>query len=229
MFAIMNERKLLHTSQLFRELSDAELDQVWSVVAVQRLGKGQILFLEGDVASGFYILLSGRMRVYKANPEGREQTLHQINPGQAFGEAAAFSGRLFPANSAALENSVVAYIPAESFRKILSSSPNISLKMIASLSNFLREFNQIVENLSLKEVSARLASYLMRQHQKSGNTTIELGSSKTELARRLGTVSETLSRNLRKMIDLGAINVDGRKIAILNIDLLAEISEGKKI
>ncbi len=225
----MEAKELLHKSQLFRELTDVELDQVWSVVAIQRLGKGRILFFEGDVASGFYILLSGRMRVYKANPEGREQTLHQIRPGQVFGEAASFSGKLFPANSAALEDSVVAYIPAESFRKILSTSPDISLKMIVSLSNFLREFTQIVENLSLKEVSARLASYLMEQQRESGGAEIELRASKTELARHLGTVSETLSRNLRKMIDLGAINVDGRRIVILNANLLHEISEGKKI
>lgn len=229
MIPVMDTIAVLRRCQLFRELSNEEMELIGSVAAIHKLGKGEILFLEGDDASGFYLLLSGRMRVYKSSPEGKEHTLHLINPGQAFGEAAAFTAGQFPANSAALEASQVAFIPVTEFKSILAASPNISLKMIAGLSAFLREFNQMVESLSLKEVPARLADYLLDLPEKSPGSVVTLDRSKTELAHHLGTANETLSRNFRKFKELGAVEVAGRRITILDRQLLAEIAAGKKI
>jgi CRP/FNR family transcriptional regulator len=224
----MDVRKLLQKSHLCAGLSSDELDQILAIATIRSLSKGQILFLEGDNADGFYILLEGRIRVYKAGPDGREQTLHQIRAGQTFGEAAVFGGIRFPANSAAIADAAVAYLPFAAFRDIVATSPDISLKMIGAMAGFLREFTQIIENLSLKEVSARLAGYLLEQHQKSGSATIRLTQSKAELARQLGTISETLSRNLRKLKELQIIAVTGKDITVLDVHKLAEIASGEK-
>jgi CRP/FNR family transcriptional regulator len=101
--------------------------------------------------------------------------------------------------------------------------------MIAALAGFVREFNQQIEDLSLKEVPARLAGFLLRSLEKTGDLTITLGISKTELARSLGTTSETLSRNLTKFRDLGIISGDGRKISVLDQERFRKIAEGEKI
>ena len=101
--------------------------------------------------------------------------------------------------------------------------------MIASLSAWLREFARKLEELSLKEVSARLAAYILAEAKNSPSNTFELDITKAQLASRLGTISETLSRNLKKFRDLGAITVSGKQITVLNPSLLKNIASGEKI
>jgi CRP/FNR family transcriptional regulator len=101
--------------------------------------------------------------------------------------------------------------------------------MIGALSAFIREFNQKVEDLSLKETPSRLAAYLAQQVGRAGSLSFDLETSKTELASKLGTVSETLSRNLRKLRELGVIEVSGRRITIRDYDRLELIAAGEKV
>ena len=188
-----------------------------------------MLFFEGDEATGFYLLLEGKVRVYKASPEGKEQILHQINPGQIFAEVAIFEGQRYPANCSALQDSVVAFFPQNDFIKLIEQSPQISLKIIASMAGFLREFTETVENLSLKEVPARIAGYLLKLPLKENDDTVTLDMTKAELAKKLGTQSETFSRGLRKLSDQKIIKVNGKRILILDRNRLIDIAEGEKI
>ena len=217
------------SSTLFSGLDDKELQALTEVVAVKKVDKGQILFLDGDLATGFYLLFEGKIRVYKSNLDGKEYTIHIIKPGQIFAEVAIFEGKNFPASSMAIENSVVGYFPKERFLQLIQQYPRISLKIIGSLSRFLREYNQMVEELALKEISARLARYLLDQSYGRTKKIIKLNLSKTELAKSLGTTSETLSRNLKKLKDRGLIKVDSQEITILDFDGLEAIAEGEKI
>ena len=201
----MDTAHRLRQCALFQELDPAEFEALSRIASVRRLDKGQILFFEGDSALGFFVLLRGGVRIYKASPDGKEYTLHIIHPGQVFAEAAIFKGNTYPANCIALEDSEVAFLPKTEFIQLVQSSPNIALKMIASLSAWLREFARKLEELSLKEVSARLASYILAETKNSPTNTFELDITKAQLASRLGTASETLSRNLKKFKDLGAI------------------------
>ena len=225
----MEAKEVFRRSYLCSQLSPQELDQLLAITSVRNFSKGALVFLEGDHAVGFYLLLSGTVRIYKSSPEGREFTLHKIHPGQTFAEAAIFYGEKYPANCVALEDSVAAFFPKESFVRLISESPQISVKMIGSLAQFLRDFSQTIEMLSLKEVSARLATYLLRMSERTKGNSISLAITKTELADKLGTVSETLSRNLRKISDLGVIEVEGRTIKVLDPTRLQAIADGEKI
>lgn len=225
----MNTVELLKNCYLCKELNEQELNSLAEIVFIRTVDKGEILFFQGDPANGFYTLLSGLIRIYKSSPEGKEYTLHTIRPGQMFAEAAIFGGKLFPANCIALEESVVAFFPKDRFVNLIADSPQISLKMISALSGFVRDFNQQIENLSLKEVSARLALFLLRQAKASGQSKIVLKTSKSELASSLGTISETLSRNFRKMKESGVIDINGNGISILDFNRLRAIAEGGKV
>jgi len=225
----MDDRQLLHGSFLFRQLDPRELEELERIVSVRTLSKDQLLFTQGDNATGFFVLLSGSVRIYKASADGREYTLHRITPGQMFAEAAIFDGVTFPANAVTTGESVVAYIPKDQFINLITQSPQISLKMIAALAGFVRDFNQQIEDLSLKEVSARLASFILRKVDASDGDTLTLETTKSELARSLGTTSESLSRNLRKMRDLKIIENRGNLIEVLKRDHLRSIAEGEKI
>ncbi len=225
----MDTHQLLGRSYLCAELNGSELNSIAEIVSIRKVAKGEMVFFQGDPATGFYTMLSGSIRIYKASPDGKEYTLHIIRPGQMFAEAAIFGSEVFPANCTALENSIIAFFPKDRFIRLISESPQISLKMISALSGFVRDFNQQIEDLSLKEVSSRIAAYLLRKSEKSGKKTIILERSKSELANSLGTISETLSRNLKKMRESGIIEVDGKKITIFDFDRLQALAEGEKI
>jgi len=225
----MDKFSLLKNSRLFAGLDDSELEKVAAIIDLRKADKNRILFFEGDEAHGFYLLLEGRVKIYKSSLDGKEQILHLISPGQIFAEAAIFHGDRFPANCMAADDSLMAYIPKNEFISLIENSPRISLKIIASLSSFVREFTVMVENLSLKEVPSRIATYLLQLAEDNDSETVMLEVTKSELAKQLGTLSETLSRGLRKLIDSRIIQVDGNKITILDPDRLTDIAAGEKI
>jgi len=225
----MKALELLRECHLCRGLDATEFDAIARIASLRTSTKGEILFLQGDVAAGLFVLLSGGVRIYKSSPDGKEYTLHHIRPGQMFAEAAVFRDGGFPANCVATEDSRVAFFPKDRFVNLVKGSPQISLKMIAALSAFVRDLNRQVEDLSLREVPARLAAHLLRVSGILGSERIGLDVSKTELARSLGTISETLSRNLKKLSELSLINVDGKTITILDQLGLQAVAEGRKI
>jgi CRP/FNR family transcriptional regulator len=219
----------LRRSVLFAGLDEPEATALAQIITTTNVPKGGTLFIEGDSATGFFVLLSGAVRVYKSSPDGREYTLHRINPGQMFAEAAIFDGSTYPASCMALEDSDVAHVPKDGFLALVADSPQIALKIIGGLSGLLRDFTAQLEALSLKDVLARLAEYITRQAEISGAAKFDLPSSKAELAAELGTISETLSRSLRKLRESGAIEIDGRRIRVLDAKRLKLIEDGDKV
>ena len=131
-------------------------------------------------------------------------------------EAAAFELGEFPASAIALEPSEVAFFPRGEFLELIREHPMISLKVISGLSRWIREFMERIEDLATKDVSARLARFLIEASQSAGSSTVELEIPKSELAASLGTVGETLSRALRRFRESGWIEVDGSRIEILD-------------
>jgi CRP-like cAMP-binding protein len=228
---MVDVREILKKSPLFCGLGDRELEQVKAVGITKNYQKGEVIFSEGQNATGFFVNLSGQVKVYKLSADGREQILHIIRPTEAFAEAALFAGSTYPAFAESLTQTRILYFPKDSFFGLIRQNPQLSLNMIGSLSFWLRRFVDLVEELSLKDVSARVSKYLLDSSIRSGSkqeesVVFELEISKTQLASRLGTISETLSRALRKLQDRKIIRVQGKKITILNREALEEISSG---
>lgn len=218
-------------SPLFSGLDEREITELEAISTSKRYPKGALIFSEDEEAKGFCVVISGKVKIYKLSPEGKEQILHIISPGQTFAEAALFGDSTYPAFAESLVETRVLYFPKESFVNLIRKNPQISLNMIASLSHWLRKFVTLVEELSLKDVSARLSKYLIDLSTQSGRSSdrgieFELDINKGQLASQLGTISETLSRALRKLRDRKIIEVEGKKITILQKDLLEDISSG---
>lgn len=151
------------------------------------------------------------------NPMGKEHILHIFGPGEPVGEVPVFSNQPFPASAEAIIKSTLYFFPRKAFVALIENNPSIALNMLAVLSKRLRQFAAQIENLSLKEVPARLAGYLLYTAQEQGqNDVIHLPVSKGQLASLLGTIPETLSRIFAKMSDEGLIQVDGRQITIVD-------------
>jgi len=224
----------LRKSPLFAGLSPQDIRDIESLAVVKEYNKGETLFSEGDPARHFYILVSGKVKLYKISAEGKQHILHLISPGGDFAIAAVYVKKFYPANAEAMEQSRVLAFRGEDFLYLIGRKPKLAMNIIISLSGFLHSFAQMVEDLALKEVSARLARYLLNLAAAGGRQTsagieITLDIRKTQLAARLGTVSETLSRTLGKMKRNGLIKMSKNRIIILDRDALEEISHGKKL
>jgi len=213
---------------LFRGLTEKQLDLMAEVFPRKRYDPSQIIFSEGEPAAGFYILLSGRLKIYKLSLEGKEQILHIIEPGEPFAEVALFSETKFPAYAEAIEKSEVMFLSRNAFRQLIGNDPTIAMNMLAILSQRLKYFTRLIEDLSLKEVPQRLAAYLVFLAHRERSDQVTLGISKGQLASLLGTIPETLSRIIAKMAGRGLIAVSGRKVSILDTVNLELLANGKE-
>jgi len=205
------------------------VEQLASIATQKHFKKGQIIFSEGEEASGFYMVLVGRVKVSKLAPDGKEQILHILGIQEPFGEAAVFAGERFPANAEAMEDTKVLFLPRDAFVDLMRKEPSLSMNMLALLSRRLRRFSALIESLSLKAVPARLASYLLYlSGQQKGVDALELDIPKVVLANLLGTIPETLSRILARMSQEHLLEVDGRHIRLIDRKALEEVAAGAR-
>lgn len=222
--------ELLKNSMLFSGLADADLAQLAAITVRRAFKKGETLFSEGEEATGFYLLVSGSIKLCRMSHDGREKVLHFVQPRETFAEAAFFGDGRYPAEARAIESGEVIYLPKEGFLELMTKNPNFTLNLVVSLSLQLRRFARQIEELSFADVTSRLASFLVRRaSEKStsydGITYVDLGIKKGELAARLGTASETISRTLRKLMNEGIIEVQGNRVLIHQMEKLNKLCE----
>lgn len=219
----------LITVPLFQGLPHSQYEGLAKIVVDQMFQRGDNIFFEGDEAIGFYVVLSGRAKVFKLSAEGKEQILHIFGPGEPIGEVAVFAGKRFPAHAAALEETRVFFFPRAAFIDLIRGDPSLALNMLAVLSQRLRRFTTLVEDLSLKEVPGRLAAYLLYlSEREKGTSDLTLDISKSQLASLLGTIPETLSRILARMTREKLIKSSGRRYQILDRKGLQDLSTGER-
>jgi CRP/FNR family transcriptional regulator, dissimilatory nitrate respiration regulator len=210
-------------SPLFNGLPPEQIDLIARIIVRKSYNRGETIFFEGDKGTGFYMVESGKVKIYKMSFSGKEQILHIFGPGEPFGEVPVFHGQPFPATAEVLAKSSLLFFPRDKFIQLVHDMPSIALNMLAVLSMRLRRFASQIESLSLKEVPARLAGYLLYLSEENGGAdTVELEISKGQLASLLGTIPETLSRIFARMSEEGLIAVEGRTIRILDRESLAD-------
>lgn len=212
---------VLRKTPLFSALPDEDLRRVADLSVSRRFAKKEAVFREGDRADGFFIVASGKVKVFKLSGEGKEQILHVLESGQTFAEAVLFEGGSYPAHAETLTDTELLFLPKRPFIDLLERHPNVSIRMLASLSRWLKRMTDLVESLALKDVETRLVFYLSEELKGRGiplkdGAELELSIGKNVLASRLGTVPETFSRTLKKLQDDGLIVVHGKRIRIVS-------------
>ena len=215
---------------LFQNLPEPALRMIEGILIEREFQRGENIFTDGSESTGFYIIVKGRVKVYKLSPEGKEQILHIVGPKEMLGAVSAFAGNPYIAHAEAMEKTGALFFPRNDFLALIREEPTVVMNMMANLSMRLQYFTRMIEDLSLKEVPGRLAAYLLYLHQQPGcGDTIEIDISRGQLASLLGTIPETLSRILRRMSEKGILEVSGRKINLLKKSALQDIVNGAKI
>ena len=232
----MPERKkdILKKIYLFSGLNDSDLEPLAQMAISRDFPRDTTIFWEGKEALGFYILLRGQVKLVKSSWEGKEYILRLVAPGETMGEAAVLAESTYPVSAIALEDCQTLFFPKVDFLNLLTASPRLARNMMATMSHLLYHLTRQLEDLSLKEVTARLAKYLLERCQENhgrvaAGLSFDLPVTKTHLAAYLGTISETLSRTLARFKGLGVIQVEKSRITIEEPELLKNIAKGTKI
>lgn len=206
---------VLKKTSLFEAFSPTELEALGKRTSLRSFEAGQILFSEGEPCSGLYVVASGRVRIFKTSPSGREQVLAVEGPGGSVAELPVFDGGPYPASVAAVEPSELVFISRNDFQTFCLEHPEVALKVLRVVGRRLRRLVSIIEELSFTTVRHRLISWILRRSRSEGATFV-LGTNQQELAAEIGTVRELVSRNLARLQAQGFITVSGRELTVVD-------------
>jgi len=211
----------LQATPLFSALDATEIAALAERAVIRRYSAGEVLFSEGEPCAGSYVVSSGRVRIFKTSPGGREQVLTIEGPGSSIAELPVFDGGSYPASAGALDDAQLLYVSRHDFRACCLEHPEVALKVLQVVGARLRRLVGIIEELSFTTVRHRLIAWLLREAQAHGQpgksgTHFELRVSHQELATHIGTVRELVSRNMARLQAQGLVQITGREIAIVN-------------
>ena len=223
----MDSQKLLEALRgchMFSELTEAQLDRVRRHSHIIDMVEGESLFFQGDDAVSFYLVLSGRIKLYRVSPEGKEKVVEILEKDATFAEALMFQDEPhYPVTSTALAPSRVVGINSRDFKAMLRDSVDTCFLMLAKMSFRLRGLIREIDALSLDTGTVRTVSYLLAQAPDDGDK-FELKVAKSVIASRLSVKPETFSRILKHLHEQEIVSIDGRNVTIHDRDAMISLS-----
>lgn len=209
--------KVVRNAPMFAGLSEDVLGSLFAEARVIECPRGKLLFVRGEPADRFYLLLAGWLKIFRDTAEGEQTVIAILKPGETVAEAAIFLGKDFPASAEVVEDARLLEIPAAAFLSLLRRDGDLCLKMIGSLSLRLRGLVLHIEQLQARSTPQRLGEFLLElSGAKDGHAVVRLPYDKTLVAARLGMKPESLSRALAKLRKYG-VSTHGHQVELHNI------------
>jgi CRP/FNR family transcriptional regulator len=207
----------------FSGLGSRDTERVRKETVELSFSPGEILFLEGEPCRGLYLVHSGRIRIFKTSPEGREQVLLIAKRGESFNDVPVFDGGPNPASASALEPSVVYLIPKGVLLSLVADCPP-ALAILKVFSSRLRHLTSVVEDLSFRSVVNRMARLLLELAVVKGGTAPVPRLTQDEMAARVGSVRDVIGRALKALEAAGAIRMEGHRIYVIDPEKLKKMA-----
>lgn len=228
--AMVDKIAALRRTQLFGELNESDLRALSERTVERRLRRDELLFITGDEAAGLFVIVEGALRAFREGVDGREQVIHVERAGATIAELPVFDDGAYPSTVAAEEESVVLFLSKNDVKSLCRTYPEISLAALKLLAGRLRKCAELVEALSLREVDQRLARWLLSEARGRGRRTakgfvLDLTLTNQQIASRIGSVREVVSRALARLQQNELIKVDGRKVTIQDEQAMAVFAE----
>ncbi len=227
--------KALQSVPLFAGLEEQQVKRLAQRAVPRRAEAGTLLFAEGDDCQGLYVIFSGALKIFKQSAQGREQVLAVERSGGVVAELPVFDGGPYPASCQPIESSVVIFISKQDFRRSCQQDPELALKVLASVGARLRRLVGIIEELSFQTVRRRLAALLLEtaraanpSAKASSPLRVPLPLTQQEIAARIGTVRELVSRNLGRLQAEGIVRLDGHTLIVHDLKRLEEEAQDRE-
>jgi CRP/FNR family cyclic AMP-dependent transcriptional regulator len=227
--------RLLHQLPIFAELDADAVHRLAARCVSRNVGAGHVLFNAGDPCRGLYVIETGRVRIYRTSPEGREQVLHIEGPGRAVAELPLFDGGVYPASAITDEPARLAFLPRDDFEAVYRAHPDVAQAIIRALGKRLRHLVQVTETLAFHDVAARLAMLLAGYAERLGTPSdngieMTLGRTQEELSLEIGTARESVSRAMRQLKRSGLIeSLSGDRIRIPDVARLRARAQDRAV
>jgi len=204
----------------FSGLSQAELDSIRKVIFEKKADRGEILLFEGEPAETLYFVVAGVVKVFKTSADGKEQILHIIRPGESFNDVPVFSGGVNLTSAEAMGPVVLNVMKKSDLEVILREHPQVALNAIKILSQRVQHLVSLVEDLSFRHVTGRVAKILLEYAGDRASEKPRL--TQQEMAAMIGTAREMVGRSLKTLEEKGTIRLDRHRIIITNKEALKE-------
>jgi len=231
--AVLDPVEALRRVPFFAVLPVEDLRTLARHCVMRQLVRDEMLFAEGEACDGLFIVQSGAVKLFKMADSGREQILAVERAGSTVAELPLFDGGAFPTSAVALEDSTLLFLPKREFLDLCRGNSGVAFAVIRTLASRFRYLTSLVEELSLKEVSHRLARFLRDRALASGVRTrrgveFPLNESNQEIGAEIGTVRDLVSRNLRRFVDRRIIKMERRRVIVLDMEELEAQAAGTK-
>lgn len=228
-FTAMTDVSLLLTLKsldFFRELPSEQLTALATGAVAKTYAAKTRVASERDTVRGFFLVLTGRVKLFKLGDDGKEQTLYVFGPGEPFCLGALFGEGLFPAHAETLTRSRLVFFSGQVLEDMARRDPSILFHFLRVVSGRLKEAMEMIESLSLKGLPGRIAGFLLhaREENRDGRRLVALGISQRELAKIVGATPEAVSRVLGRLSRQGVVRSTGREIEILDRQGLAAVA-----
>ena len=209
--------KTLSKNIYFDELQGDILKSISLHTQLRQYERGDVLFWEGDQCAGLHIIESGSVKLYRVSPQGRQYIISVLTEGATCNEVPAFDGGTNPVNVEALETTRVWVVDADTLRELIKANPEFALRVLEKFGQNLRQLVGKVSEMAFYQVTHRLARLITEMDEEPRPHWTQ-----EQLAARLGTVREVVSRSLRELEKSGAIRMEDRRIQVADDDILRE-------
>lgn len=222
----------LKRTTLFKELDDNTLGLLAERAVVHHYRKDEVLFFAGEEARGLFVIVSGSVRAFRESLDGREQVIHVERAGATIAEVPVFDDGAYPSTVAAEEATDTLFLDKREVRQLCLQHPQIPLAAVRVLASRLRRCAELVEALSLREVGHRVARFLLSEALRHGQPTddgvcVTLTKTNQQIAARVGSVREVISRALSRLQADGLIVLEDRKLTIPDMEALSSFADQK--
>jgi CRP-like cAMP-binding protein len=211
----------LERIEIFRDLDPREIERLTQRVNWRNYKAGQQIIGHQDGSTDVYFMVSGTVRVILFSSAGKEVAFRDIHAGECFGEFAAIDGAPRSANVIALSDVMIGSVSAETFRAILREFPVVSMAMLTYLTRMVRSLSERIFEFSTLAVKNRIHSELLRlarENQREGNCArISPAPTHADIASRISTHREAVTRELNDLTKIGLVNRDGRTLIIADV------------
>jgi len=224
----MVSKFIFNNQYLFEELPQHDKEVLKEAMQNKNFRKNEAVFTNGTIPNGIFYIRTGKVKKYKVDNDGREQIIYIYNAGEFFGYSAILRNESYDCTTQTIENSVISFIPKESFLKILNHSAIFSRLLLKSLSHEFSVMANLMTILSHRTVRERVALNLLILQQKYQSNNVEedtyITLSRADLANMVGTANETLGRIIHDFRKDNLILTEGRKIKLLDCKKLTCIA-----
>jgi CRP-like cAMP-binding protein len=211
----------LKTIPYFLGADPAVLEEVGRLLFARRMARGEIILLEGGPAQALFFVASGAVKVFKTSPEGKDQILNIVRPGESFNDISLFDGGTNPASAQAMGEVMLYGLNRKDMDDLLRLHPPIAINIVRIMARKVRQLMSLVEDLSFRHVTGRVARILLEYV--SDRTEPRPRLTQQEMAALAGTAREVVGRSLKSLEESGAIRLENHRVVISNKEALRKM------